>query len=103
MDSKFAVKVENGRKGTGDDNPSVGPVYRNPLAKESFPPLDSNFKTAWDVFRYLYSISTLRYFPLLVLHFINLIIRVAALLLKSILTTKCLDGVNLLMARYQSF
>lgn len=47
-DNLFAVKVENGRKG----DPSVGPVYRNLLAKQSFPSLDSHFKTTWDVFRF---------------------------------------------------
>nr|GEV35037.1 long chain acyl-CoA synthetase 1-like [Tanacetum cinerariifolium] len=51
MDKEISVKVEDGRKGAGDGDPSVGPVYRNVLAKQSFPPLDPNFKTAWDVFR----------------------------------------------------
>lgn len=53
MDKEITVKVEDGRKGAGDGDPSVGPIYRNVLAKQSFPPLDPNFKTAWDVFRYL--------------------------------------------------
>ena len=43
----FAVEVENGRKGR-DGEPSVGPVYRNLLAKDGFPPTDSNLRTAWD-------------------------------------------------------
>lgn len=46
MEKQFAVKVENGTKG----DPSVGPVYRNLLSKQSFPPLGSQFKTTWDVF-----------------------------------------------------
>ncbi|KAI3741734.1 hypothetical protein L1987_59408 [Smallanthus sonchifolius] len=44
---QFAVKVEDGRKG----DPSVGPVYRNILSEHSFPPIESQFKTTWDVFR----------------------------------------------------
>ncbi|KAL8527175.1 hypothetical protein ACS0TY_005158 [Phlomoides rotata] len=47
---KFAVKVEEGKKG-GDGQPSVGPVYRNPLAEHGFPPVDSVAPTAWEVFR----------------------------------------------------
>lgn len=49
--SLFAVKTEDGRKGQ-DGQPSVGPVYRNPLAKDGFPPLDPELSTTWDVFRY---------------------------------------------------
>lgn len=47
----FSVKVEEGREGR-DGNPSVGPVYRNLLAKNGFPPTDADMCTAWDVFRY---------------------------------------------------
>lgn len=47
--SLFAVKTEEGRKGQ-DGQPSVGPVYRNPLAKDGFPPLDPGLSTTWDVF-----------------------------------------------------
>lgn len=47
----FAVKTEEGRKGQ-DGQPSVGPVYRNPLAKDGFPPLDPGLSTTWDIFRY---------------------------------------------------
>ncbi|KAM7521389.1 hypothetical protein LguiA_011291 [Lonicera macranthoides] len=47
---KFAVKVEEGREGHNGQL-SVGPVYRNPLAKNEFPPLDSHLATAWDIFR----------------------------------------------------
>lgn len=46
----FAVQVENGREGR-DGKPSVGPVYRNFLAKSGFPPMDSNLNTAWDNLR----------------------------------------------------
>ncbi|XP_023756261.1 long chain acyl-CoA synthetase 1 [Lactuca sativa] len=53
MDKQFSVKVEeSGRKGAGGHDPSVGPVYRNLLAKHCFPPLDdSHLNTTWDVFR----------------------------------------------------
>ncbi|KAL8094454.1 long chain acyl-CoA synthetase 1-like [Apium graveolens] len=47
--SVFAVKTEEGRKGQ-DGEPSVGPVYRNPLAKDGFPPLDPDLSTTWDIF-----------------------------------------------------
>ncbi|XP_061366195.1 long chain acyl-CoA synthetase 1-like [Gastrolobium bilobum] len=42
----FAAKVEEGR----DGKPSVGPVYRNLLSKNEFPPLDPDLSTAWDIF-----------------------------------------------------
>ncbi|XP_058084147.1 long chain acyl-CoA synthetase 1-like [Magnolia sinica] len=45
----FAVEVESGREGQ-DGQPSVGPVYRNPLAKNEFPPPDPCMATSWDVF-----------------------------------------------------
>ncbi|KAK2968318.1 hypothetical protein RJ640_021707 [Escallonia rubra] len=47
---KFAVKVEDGREGR-DGQPSLGPVYRNPLAEHAFPPYDPKLSTAWDIFR----------------------------------------------------
>ncbi|KAK3034642.1 hypothetical protein RJ639_033597 [Escallonia herrerae] len=47
---KFAVKVEEGREGR-DGQPSLGPVYRNPLAEHAFPPYDPKLSTAWDIFR----------------------------------------------------
>lgn len=47
--SLFAVKTEDGKKGE-DGQPSVGPVYRNPLAKDDFPPLDPGLSTTWDIF-----------------------------------------------------
>ncbi|XP_027162769.1 long chain acyl-CoA synthetase 1-like [Coffea eugenioides] len=43
----FAVKVEEGR----DGQPSVGPVYRNLIARHDFPPTDPNLSTAWEIFR----------------------------------------------------
>ncbi|GER44373.1 long-chain-fatty-acid CoA ligase [Striga asiatica] len=47
---KFAVKVEEGKKGR-DGQPSVGPVYRNLLAEHAYPPIDPNISTCWDIFR----------------------------------------------------
>ncbi|XAR61442.1 Long-chain-fatty-acid--CoA ligase [Bertholletia excelsa] len=47
---KFAVEVEVGREGQ-DGKPSVGPVYRNLLARHGFPQPESELRTAWDVFR----------------------------------------------------
>ncbi|KAJ1692049.1 hypothetical protein LUZ63_008747 [Rhynchospora breviuscula] len=46
----YTVQVEEGRPGK-DGNPSVGPVYRNALAKDGFPPLETDMRTSWDVFR----------------------------------------------------
>ncbi|VFQ73854.1 unnamed protein product [Cuscuta campestris] len=46
----FAVKVEEGREGHGGQ-PSVGPVYRNLLAKDEFPPADPYLSTAWELLR----------------------------------------------------
>ncbi|XP_027109281.1 long chain acyl-CoA synthetase 1-like isoform X3 [Coffea arabica] len=46
----FAVKVEEGREGR-DGQPSVGPVYRNLIARHDFPPTDPNLSTAWEIFR----------------------------------------------------
>ncbi|XP_061337673.1 long chain acyl-CoA synthetase 1-like isoform X2 [Gastrolobium bilobum] len=45
----FAAKVEEGREGK-NGMPSVGPVYRNLLSKNEFPPMDPDFSTAWDIF-----------------------------------------------------
>ncbi|KAJ7973098.1 Long chain acyl-CoA synthetase [Quillaja saponaria] len=45
----FSEKVEEGREGE-DGKPSVGPVYRNLLSKNEFPPLDPYISTAWDIF-----------------------------------------------------
>ncbi|KAH7676375.1 Long-chain-fatty-acid--CoA ligase protein [Dioscorea alata] len=51
MMKTYAVQVENGKQGENDE-PSVGPVYRSILAKDGFPPLDSNTNTSWEVFRF---------------------------------------------------
>lgn len=48
----FAAKVEEGREGT-NGKPSVGPVYRNLLSKNEFPPSDPDLTTAWDIFWYI--------------------------------------------------
>ncbi|RWR76414.1 long chain aycl-CoA synthetase 1 [Cinnamomum micranthum f. kanehirae] len=45
----FAVEVESGREGR-DGQPSLGPVFRNPLSKGGFPPPDPRVSTSWDVF-----------------------------------------------------
>ncbi|MED6122217.1 Long-chain-fatty-acid--CoA ligase 2 (Long-chain acyl-CoA synthetase 2) (Fatty acid activator 2) [Stylosanthes scabra] len=45
----FAAKVEEGREGE-NGKPSVGPVYRNLLSKNGFPPMDPDFSTTWDIF-----------------------------------------------------
>ncbi|OIW13006.1 hypothetical protein TanjilG_15455 [Lupinus angustifolius] len=45
----FASKVEEGREGE-NGKPSVGPIYRNLLSKNGFPPMDPDFSTAWDIF-----------------------------------------------------
>ncbi|KAK7337547.1 hypothetical protein VNO77_18128 [Canavalia gladiata] len=47
--NSFAAKVEEGREGTNGE-PSVGPVYRNLLSKNEFPPMDPDLNTAWDIF-----------------------------------------------------
>ncbi|GAB2298461.1 Long-chain-fatty-acid--CoA ligase 2 (Long-chain acyl-CoA synthetase 2) (Fatty acid activator 2) [Dionaea muscipula] len=46
----FSVKVEDGREGQ-DGRPAVGPVYRNLLAKNGFPPPDPELNSAWDSFK----------------------------------------------------
>lgn len=53
----FSIKVEEGREGK-DGKPSVGPVYRNVLSKDGFPPLYEDLSTSWDLFR-LYSVHVL--------------------------------------------
>ncbi|CAL0300203.1 unnamed protein product [Lupinus luteus] len=45
----FSAKVEEGREGE-NGKLSVGPVYRNLLSKNGFPPMDPDFSTAWDIF-----------------------------------------------------
>uniref|UniRef100_A0A452XW33 AMP-dependent synthetase/ligase domain-containing protein n=1 Tax=Aegilops tauschii subsp. strangulata TaxID=200361 RepID=A0A452XW33_AEGTS len=46
----FTIQVEDGKPGK-DGRPAVGPVFRNILAKDGFPPLDPDMRTSWDVFR----------------------------------------------------
>ncbi|KAJ1397932.1 AMP-dependent synthetase/ligase [Sesbania bispinosa] len=45
----FAAMVEEGKEGK-NGMLSVGPVYRNLLSKNGFPPMDPDFSTAWDIF-----------------------------------------------------
>ncbi|KAK8636126.1 hypothetical protein V6N13_004835 [Hibiscus sabdariffa] len=45
----FSAKVEDGREGH-DGKPSVGPVYRNLLAKQGYPPPDPEMSTTWTLF-----------------------------------------------------
>ncbi|CAN6700111.1 unnamed protein product [Malus baccata var. baccata] len=45
----FSVAVEEGREGK-DGKPSFGPVYRNLLAQNDFPPLDRQINSSWDLF-----------------------------------------------------
>ncbi|XP_065860283.1 long chain acyl-CoA synthetase 1-like [Euphorbia lathyris] len=45
----FAAQVEEGKEGK-DGNLSVGPVYRNLLSKDEFPPPDPSMTTTWDLF-----------------------------------------------------
>lgn len=46
----FSAKMEDGREGQ-DGKPSVGPVYRNLLAKNGYPPPDPDMSSAWTLFR----------------------------------------------------
>ncbi|XP_022770783.1 long chain acyl-CoA synthetase 1-like isoform X5 [Durio zibethinus] len=47
----FSAKVEDGREGQ-DGKPSIGPVYRNLLAKNGYPSPDHDMSTAWTLFRW---------------------------------------------------
>lgn len=47
---RFSIKVEEGREGK-DGKPSIGPVYRNVLAKDGSPSLFEDLNTSWDLFR----------------------------------------------------
>ncbi|KAM6558827.1 hypothetical protein CsatA_028066 [Cannabis sativa] len=49
MLKQFSIQVEEGKEGK-DGKPSVGPVYRNLLSKNNFPPADPELSTAWDIF-----------------------------------------------------
>ncbi|XP_076930348.1 long chain acyl-CoA synthetase 4-like [Bidens hawaiensis] len=46
----YVVEIEKAKEGH-DDRPSVGPVYRNALAREGFRPLTDGVHSCWDVFR----------------------------------------------------
>jgi long-chain acyl-CoA synthetase len=46
----FTIQVQDGKPGK-DGQPAVGPVFRNILAKDGYPPLEPDMKTSWDVFR----------------------------------------------------
>ncbi|MFS7925019.1 putative long-chain-fatty-acid--CoA ligase [Helianthus anomalus] len=51
MKSRYVVEVEKAKEGgKGDGRPSVGPVYRNVLAKDGFRPLSNDVHSCWDVF-----------------------------------------------------
>ncbi|KAJ0603394.1 putative long-chain-fatty-acid--CoA ligase [Helianthus annuus] len=48
---RYVVEVEKAKEGgKGDSRPSVGPVYRNVLAKDGFRPLSNDVHSCWDVF-----------------------------------------------------
>lgn len=51
MMKSFSVQVESGREGQ-DGRPAVGPIYRNVLSKNEFPPPHPQLSTAWDSFRF---------------------------------------------------
>ncbi|KAG5538238.1 hypothetical protein RHGRI_018983 [Rhododendron griersonianum] len=50
QEKKFVVEVEKAKEATGG-RPSVGPVYRNVLAKDGFRPPAAGIESCWDVFR----------------------------------------------------
>ncbi|XP_077243632.1 long chain acyl-CoA synthetase 1-like [Tasmannia lanceolata] len=45
----FAVQVESGKEGR-NGQPSIGPIYRNLLSKDGFPPPEPGLSTSWDAF-----------------------------------------------------
>ncbi|KAI3493400.1 hypothetical protein L1887_41789 [Cichorium endivia] len=47
---KYVVEIEKAKEAKGG-RPSVGPVYRNVLAKDGFRPLTDGVNSCWDVFR----------------------------------------------------
>lgn len=47
---KYVVEIEKAKEAKGG-RPSVGPVYRNVLAKDGFRPLKDGVNSCWDVFR----------------------------------------------------
>ncbi|KAG9457767.1 hypothetical protein H6P81_002275 [Aristolochia fimbriata] len=46
----FVAQVEHGKEGK-DGHPSLGPIFRNFLSKDEFPPTDPAMGTSWEVFR----------------------------------------------------
>ncbi|XP_052192582.1 long chain acyl-CoA synthetase 4-like isoform X2 [Diospyros lotus] len=48
--SRFVAEIEKPKE-AADGRPSVGPVYRNVLAKDGFRPLPAGIQSCWDVFR----------------------------------------------------
>nr|XP_043628375.1 long chain acyl-CoA synthetase 4-like [Erigeron canadensis] len=47
---KYVVEIEKAKEANGT-RPSVGPVYRNVLAKHGFRPITNGLNSCWDVFR----------------------------------------------------
>uniref|UniRef100_A0A5B7BY01 Long-chain-fatty-acid--CoA ligase n=1 Tax=Davidia involucrata TaxID=16924 RepID=A0A5B7BY01_DAVIN len=47
---KFVVEIEKAKE-AADGRPSVGPVYRNVLAKDGFRPPFEGIESCWDIFR----------------------------------------------------
>ncbi|KAL7233038.1 hypothetical protein ACSBR1_016811 [Camellia fascicularis] len=47
---KFVVEIEKA-KAAANGRPSMGPVYRNLLAKDGFRPLTPGIESCWDIFR----------------------------------------------------
>ncbi|XP_016508574.2 long chain acyl-CoA synthetase 4-like isoform X1 [Nicotiana tabacum] len=48
-EKKYVVEVEKGKEGR-NGRPSIGPVYRNVLAKDGFRPLSHGLESCWDIF-----------------------------------------------------
>lgn len=48
-EKKYVVEVEKAKEGK-DGRPSIGPVYRNVLATDSFRPLSYGLESCWDIF-----------------------------------------------------
>lgn len=49
----FVVQVEEAKK-PGGGRPSVGPIYRNVLAKDGFRPPAAGIESCWDMFRWVF-------------------------------------------------
>ncbi|KAL6982093.1 Long chain acyl-CoA synthetase 5 [Sarracenia purpurea var. burkii] len=49
-EQKLVVEIEKAKEATGG-RPSVGPVYRNVLAKDGFRPPPAGIESCWDLFR----------------------------------------------------